>query len=74
MQSLGSLGKDKMSLSLGSTAMPSLRVDEERVRKANELFEKDQEVVAELAVAENSDIPSSMFVNEYGYVFYSRAP
>ena len=55
-----------MSLTLGSTAMPSLQVDEERVRKADDIFEKEQEGVAEFAAADKPDAPAPMYVNENG--------
>ena len=56
-----------LSLSASSTALPSLQVDEERVRKANKIFEKEQEAAAERAVAEKAEQPSNLFVNANGY-------
>ncbi|GJE84413.1 MRC1 domain-containing protein [Phanerochaete sordida] len=64
--------KSTLSFALGSFAQPSLRIDEERARKANDIFEKEQEAVAEHAVI---DKPESvdMFVNENGFLTQSAS-
>lgn len=74
-QDIGSLsglaaGKDSLSLSLESNLQPSIHVDENLVRKADELFEKEQEAVAERALAEavakDAAAAKLKFVNENG--------
>lgn len=63
--------ESQMSLTMGSVERPSLHVDEDRIRKANEIFEKEQEVVAVHAAAEKAGNTPGMYINENGFLTQS---
>lgn len=64
-----------MSLSLESDLQPSLHVSESLVRKADELFEREQEIVAQRAVAEERPQDATgMYINEHGYDYWFTFP
>lgn len=49
-------------------AQPSLQVNQSLVRKADDIFEKEQGQVVEAVIAESKPAEEPMFINSYGYV------
>lgn len=47
---------------------PSLHVDEELAKKADEIFDREQEAIIAHAVAEDNGNRNALYVNEHGYV------
>lgn len=58
-----------LSLSLGTSLQPALEVDDNLLRQADEIFEKEQEfVVNDSTASEHPTKKAELFINKLGYV------
>ncbi|KAI0729210.1 hypothetical protein BC629DRAFT_1447187 [Irpex lacteus] len=67
-------GSNELALTLGQSLQPALEVDENLLRQADNIFEKEQEFIVEEGARVPRSAAKPLFINRHGFLTQTKPP